>query len=258
MRRLKQLVKRTYLYDLLRSAQVRSQLAAWTPHDQRKLELYANFLAPGDLCFDVGANIGNRVKIFLKLGARVVAVEPQPGCARVLRASFESDPRFTLIEKALGEAEGSAEMFIGEDDAVSSLSRQWVESVRSSGRFRGQRWEGRRTVAVTTLERLMAEYGVPAFVKVDVEGFEREVIRGLSRPPKALSLEFTPEVMDSTFECFERLEQLGEIRLNFSPEETMRFALDEWIDRGAMVEHLSRFRGNHEIYGDVYVRFVGA
>jgi FkbM family methyltransferase len=255
--RLKSVLKKTPAYSWLKERRARKSLARWTPHDQRMLEFYSGFIAPGELCFDVGANIGNRVKIFLELGARVVAVEPQPECARVLDAAFGHHPRFTLVEKALGETEGHAEMMISDADPISSLSREWIAAVVESGRFAGQRWNRTRVVEMTTLDQLVARYGAPTFIKIDVEGYEYGVVKGLSTPVKALSLEFTPEFLESTFRCFEHLEKIGDIRLNLSFEESMRWTLDEWVGRYEMVEILSGFEDDHGVWGDLYVRLAG-
>jgi FkbM family methyltransferase len=255
MRLLKQIIKRTFLYNILKTARAKKQLAQWTPHDQEMLEFYKSFLSPGEVCFDVGANIGNRVKILLKLGALVVAVEPQHECVMVLKAAFGRHPQFKLVAKALGEAEGHAQIMIGDANTISSLSKEWVTAVQKSGRFADHRWDIRQTVPMTTLDKLIAQYGTPAFMKIDVEGFEYEVIKGLTRPVKTLSLEFTPEFIESTFKCFEHLEQLGEIRLNYSVEESMQLALNRWVSRREMVEILSGFKNNHQIFGDVYLRF---
>jgi FkbM family methyltransferase len=254
--RLKSILKQTPAYGWLKASRARRRLAEWTPHDRRMLEFYSSLVSPGDLCFDVGANIGNRVKIFLELGARVVAVEPQRECARVLETAFGRHPRFTLVEQALGETEGEAEMLLSDADPISSLSREWIAAVSESGRFSGRRWDRRRVVSMTTLDQLVARHGVPAFAKIDVEGFEASVVQGLSTPLKALSLEFTPEFLESTFRCFDHLEKVGDIRLNLSFEESMRWALDAWVDRREMVAVLSELRGDTDLWGDVYVRFA--
>ena len=219
------------------------------------LEYYSQFIPRGALCFDVGANIGNRVKIFLKLQASVVAVEPQDECAKILRAAFRNSHRLTVVQKALGESEGEAELMISNANTITSLSPEWVRAVRESGRFSEYSWDARQVVPVTTLDRLMEEYGVPSFIKVDVEGYEYQVVRGLSQPVKTLSLEFTPEFIDSTFRCIDHLQRLGEIRLNYSVGETMRLALTEWVAPQEMVAILSSFRDDTAVFGDVYVQF---
>ena len=251
---IKELLKKTFVYDVVKASRARAQLSSWTDHDEEMLAFYRGFVAPGDLCFDVGANVGNRVKVFLRLGARVVAVEPQRECAKVLRSVFGRDPGFTLVEKALGATEGEAEMFISGANTISSLSPSWIEAVTKSGRFGDQRWDRKQKIALTTLDRLIAEHGAPSFVKIDVEGFEYDVIRGLSRPVAALSLEWTPEVTESTAACLEHLERLGELRANYSLGESMDLALAEWVPRAELLERLMQQGRGHETWGDVYVR----
>lgn len=254
---LKQVIQRTPLYGLLRQARTRRALARWTPQDQVMLEFYSQFVSPGDLCFDVGANIGNRVKVFLRLGARVVAVEPQPECVAILKAAFGNDGQLTVVPKALGESEGRAEIMVSNANTISSLSTEWIEAVKRSGRFAEYRWDEKVTVEVSTLDRLIEAHGVPAFVKIDVEGFELPVVKGLSRPIRVISLEFTPEFIESTLHCIDHLRRLGEIRLNYAVGETMRLALDPWVRPDEMIGILDGFRADHRLFGDVYVRFGG-
>src|SRR5262245_12044409 len=57
-------------------------------HRRKMRHFYSQFIAPGNLCYDVGANVGDRTDIFRKLGARVIAIEPQTACLEVLRQRF--------------------------------------------------------------------------------------------------------------------------------------------------------------------------
>lgn len=159
---------------------------------RRMRDFYAGFIRPGDLCFDVGANLGDRTAVFLRLGARVVAVEPQARCRRRLLRRFGRNPRVVLVPRALGAQPGAAEMKVSEADTISSLSADWIARVQASGRFAGYAWNQTERVEVTTLDALIREHGTPAFCKIDVEGFEAEVLKGLSAPLRAVSFEFTP------------------------------------------------------------------
>jgi FkbM family methyltransferase len=250
------LIKRTFLYGLIQRYRAKRALTAWSARDQAALEFYSQFVPRGSLCFDVGANIGNRSKVFLRLGAKVVAVEPQPDCVQLLRVACGNDRRLTVVQKALGEAPGEATMMVNTVSSISSMSPDWIRAVRESHRFdEGQQWAMERTVPITTLDALIAQHGKPAFLKIDVEGYEYEVIKGLTQPVHALSLEFTPEMIESTFRCIEHLERLGDIRLNYATGETMRLSLPEWVDSAEMVRILGGFRGDNALFGDVYVRF---
>jgi hypothetical protein len=145
---------------------------------------------------------------------------------------------------------------LSDANTISSMSPQWVEAVRSSGRFAGHRWDRTARVPMTTLDRLIATHGMPSFIKIDVEGFESEVLKGLTRPVKTLSFEFTPEFLDAAFACIEHLRRLGDVRFNVALGESMRLELSEWAPAEAVITHLARMRDDVGVFGDVYARFA--
>jgi FkbM family methyltransferase len=214
------------------------------------------FVPRGGLCFDVGANVGNRSALFLELGARVVAVEPQQDCQRALEELFGHDPRFTLVGKALGPQPGIGTLKQTSVPAstISSMSADWIDRVRSSGRFREYEWTRSEQVEITTLDALIAEHGLPAFCKIDVEGFEDEVLRGLSSALPGLSLEFTPEHLDSTERCLARLEELGPYEYNYSLYESLELATPQWGDCRHILEALRSLAADGVLFGDIYAR----
>jgi len=219
------------------------------------VRFYSQFVSEGDLCFDVGANVGRRTGVFLKLGASVVAVEPQAHCMNILRKKYGADERVVLVEKALGDKEGEAQMLLCDSHSLSSLSKEWIESVRASGRYSERDWDKTVTVPVATLDALVGEYGSPSFLKVDVEGYEYEVFKGLSEPLGVVCFEFTPEFMDSAINSVKRLGQIGTVEFNYCLEdEPVRMVLSEWVKPGQMCEILASLRDEKRA-GDVYARF---
>ena len=172
--------------------------------------LYRRFVPVGGLAFDVGAHAGNRVAAFRQLGARVVALEPQADFVRLLQRRFGTDPEVTVLPQALGRAPGQARLMASpRTPTVATLSTDFVARAGAAPSFRGVQWQTGPLVEVTTLDALIAAHGMPDFVKIDVEGFELEVLMGLSQPVPAVSFEFVPAVRDVALGCIDRLEALA-------------------------------------------------
>ena len=160
---------------------------------RRMRSFYAQFMDPGDLCFDVGAHVGNRVGAWRWLGARVLAVEPQPAMIRMLERLYGRDSRVTIAPVALGAAEGTTTLFVNtRNPTLTSASEAWRDRFGSDPALRSAPFDAEVEVEVATLDGLIASHGEPSFCKIDVEGLEDAVLQGLSRPLAALSETYTP------------------------------------------------------------------
>lgn len=214
--------------------------------------IYGQFVRPGDLVFDVGANKGDYADFFLELGGRVVAMDPQPECCEILRRLAASGD-IVVENVAVGSKPGTLPLHTCGISGWATVSPEWIERSKEIPSYAGTQWGSDRTVPVTTLDALAQKYGVPAFVKIDVEGFEVEVLRGMSFQPKGLSFEFHMSSLDAAEQCFKLLPpNLTEFNLILGSDGQMTFP--GWVSPGmGIISWLREYRGSHE-FGDILAR----
>jgi FkbM family methyltransferase len=219
----------------------------------KRKSFYSSFIKNGDLCFDVGANLGNRVAPLLDIGAKVVAVEPQEYCYKYLQYKFGK--KIQIDNKGLGDCESIQEFNLSKYNVYSSFSTEWINSVKN-GRFKGVHWDEIIQVKMTTLDNLIAEFGLPDFIKIDVEGYELNVLKGLSKSVKMISFEFTvPEQTAKAIACIDQIEKIdSNIECNFSVGESMEFALENWISTADIRNQVISDNFASIGFGDIYMR----
>jgi FkbM family methyltransferase len=191
--------------------------------------LYSQFVRPGDLVFDVGAHVGDRIGSFRRLGARVVAVEPQPPLVTTLKLLYALRRNVIVEPAAVGRETGTVALKLNIDNpTISTASDAFMRAAEGAPGWENQAWPETVDVPLTTLDALIERHGRPAFIKIDVEGFEAEALAGLSRPVKALSFEFTTIQRDVALGCLVRCTALGYRRYKAALGESQSFVENRW------------------------------
>jgi FkbM family methyltransferase len=214
--------------------------------------LYGQFVRPGDLVFDIGAHVGDRIGSFRRLGARVVALEPQPLCLRAVREIYAGDEDVIAVEAVCGASEGTVQFYVNSaNPTVSTASADFVNAADGASGWHDEVWDGQIEVPSLTLDHLIKAYGVPAFTKIDVEGFEASVLAGLSHTLPALSFEFTTIERTVALHCLDRAAALGFTVFDVSMGESMRMEFGEWVPHEVMAAHV-RALPHEANAGDIY------
>jgi FkbM family methyltransferase len=217
---------------------------------------YRSMVSAGDLVFDVGANVGDLTQVFSDLGAYVIAIEPQPSCVQILNTRFAANRNVLVLETALSDSVGSADLIISQDyHTTSTLSERWMSGGRFKNRFSDDRRLRRVAVNTTTLDCLISQYGRPRFCKIDDEGFEYRVLKGLSAGIPCISFEFVSEFLDEVQRCINHLNTLGTVRYNYSPFILYRLRSRTWLSSTELMNRLSRY-SSFFLSGDIYARLV--
>ena len=214
---------------------------------------YAQFLKKGDTYFDIGANYGNRISPIMKLEVGlIVAVEPQEACCNYLRETFKG---IIVLQNGVGEVAETKTFYVSSDSVLSSFSQDFIIKTGDT-RFVGNTWNETKQIEIITLDSIIEKYGTPDFVKVDVEGFEPEVFKGVSKPLKVVSFEYTvPELSGNLFPIIEKLNSLGNCTFNYSIGESMELHLKDWVNYNSIKNILESASFIATGFGDVYAKY---
>src|SRR5215218_7260879 len=219
MPRLRDFLIRSGLYPRARAVRRRFLGRRDRAREAEVLAFYRAAVPPGALVFDLGANVGDVSEPLLRVGARVVAVEPQPECLAELRARCGAYPGFVSLPAVVGRAGGVATLYLHRHHGASSLRQDWFGAP-----------VGTLDVPMVTLAALIERYGVPAYCKVDVEGSEVDVFSTLPHPLPLVSFEYVDSGLERVAACLALLSPGGGgAEANIALSGPPRFALPEWV-----------------------------
>lgn len=215
----------------------------------RKKRFYKEFVKRNSLCFDIGANIGFKSKIYLSLGAKVIAFEPQSQCLTVLKKIKNN--KFTLVRKGIGSDNKNSKLYVGNHIEIATLSNKFKEQFTTQNIY----WNDYEDVEIVTLDSQIELFGLPDYCKIDTEGFEYEILKHLSYPIPIIEFEFTNGFISESLKCIEKLSTLGNYEFNFNLNEKNKFELPKWENKDFITSKINSLPVNR-LHGNIFAKLV--
>ncbi len=221
---------------------------------QRIRKFYATFISEGDLCFDVGAHIGIQSLILSSLGAKVIAIEPNPVFYKFIQKKFKKNPNIIIIPKAIADSEKEQPMYISRvAPTVSTLADDnWRSTINDHSSFEVA-WDEQISVKTATLDALIKEFGLPRFIKLDIEDYEWKALKALHSKPDYISFEFFSYLPGRVLKCVDEIEKNGQYEYNFSIAETFKYRFPVWKN-AIQLKNWINSRDPDIVSGDIYAR----
>lgn len=144
-----------------------------------------------NLVFDIGANIGKSADIFKNVSNKVICFEANPNLVKKLNGKFNNS-NVIVDPRGVSNQSGKQIFNISSTNTISTFSDDWI----NNSRFKGATlWDNKQEVETTTLNSIIDQYGIPDYIKIDIEGYEYEVLTSFTR------------LLDNTLFAFEWAEE---------------------------------------------------
>ena len=192
------------------------------------------------IIFDIGANAGN-FSYKYRDKCKIVSVEANPILAEALKERFSENNNIFVENCAISDKKGTIDFFICAQDQMSSCNRNWLETLR----YKKHGIQRTIEVPAVTLDNLIEKYGPPHHIKIDVEGYELEVVSGLSKKVGSIQFEYIREEFETlTVPIFFKLKNLGYDKFNHRPWphkgdfDALDAFSDQWSDLKSSLEEI--------------------
>ena len=203
-----------------------------------------------DLIFDVGAHLGEKSKFFIEKKIKTILIEPLPNCAKYLRKKYSKNKNVKIIQKGLGEKSSEKILMVNKSmPTISTIAKHWKK-----GRFSKLTWDHQIKIKITTLDNLIKKFGSPKYIKIDVEGYELNVLKGLSKKSGIISFEATTEFITNAEKCIKYLKEIGYTKFTFSIGEQRKFFCD-WLNSNQTMNLIkTQIKKDKYFWADIYCK----
>jgi FkbM family methyltransferase len=218
------------------------------------MNILETIIKKNDLIFDVGCNMGNKSQEFLKFDTKIVGFEPQPKCVNMLNNIFANNSSIIIEPIGLDFFKGKSFIYEATHHTISSMSLDFINKVKEE-RFTDCNWGKKIEIQVDTLDNMILKYGTPNYIKIDVEGYELNVLKGLSSSIENISIEFTPELCQNSIDCINYIETInGNCKYNYGYCNNNYFKYENWVNKEEIISYLKSVKDYKFEFGDIYIK----
>lgn len=217
-------------------------------HRYKEQSFYAKLIKKGDLCFDIGANLGKKSQLMLAAGGKVIAFEPQSSCFKILDDLQKKYSDFVFHPFAVGSRSETKKLHLSKYSEIATLSDEFIENYTTDNVY----WSGFEMVAVKSLDALIETYGKPNYCKIDVEGYEFEILSHLHHVIPMIEFEFTEKFIEDTLKIVDAFAD-DKTTFNYILNEHLKFQLKKWVSANEMKTILNQLNQS-KLHGNLFVK----
>jgi FkbM family methyltransferase len=208
---------------------------------------YKKLIKKDDLCFDIGANIGKKSRLFLALNAKVIAFEPQTECFKFLNKI--NSRNFSYHTFGVGSKNETRKLQLANHLEVATFSNKMIDFYTTDS----LQWEKQEEVVVKKLDTLIKEFGIPNFCKIDTEGFELDILTNLSYAIPIIEFEFNEAFITETIACLEAIDRLGDYQFNFTLNENPKLINRSWSSI-LVIKNQINYLPKNRLHGNLFAK----
>lgn len=215
-------------------------------HHLKEVNFYRSFLQPSNLIFDIGAYDGHKTEAFLYLANKVVSCEPDKKNLQTLQTRFRRFKKRVFIEPvAIGSSATEQTIFIHKaGSAFNTLSEKFKNVLEEDS---NKNWNEdivftkQEIVKVETLDNLIKKHGTPNFIKIDIEGYELEAIKGLHTKVPFISIECTFPQFESELQEIQQLLEKRFTNISYNIAIDEKLLLSSFVNKDTLNQIIYKY-----------------